>query len=123
MKVQKLTSVPLITLAALLSGCSLVPEYQRPQAPVPAQFANTSTNASQSSSAVLDWQGILRDHRLQQVVAMALNNNRDLRVALLNIEKARAQYRIEDSALYPSVTAGLTHTASKPVVLLLVAMP
>ncbi|WPC76412.1 efflux transporter outer membrane subunit [Vibrio porteresiae] len=119
MNAWKVKNVPLITLAALLSGCSLVPQYERPTSPVPSQFANAATKTEQDSTAqkssttTLDWQGVLRDQRLQHVVAMALNNNRDLRVALLNIEKARAQYRIEDSALYPSVTAGLTHTASK----------
>src|SRR3546814_9663324 len=63
--------------------------------------------------ASLAWQQVFIDPKLQQVIALALNNNRDLRVAVLNIEKARAGYRIRRADLFPSVSADASQTKQR----------
>ena len=104
----------------LLSGCaSLAPHYERPEAPVPSQWrkgdaAAQATRRTADSPAVsqIAWQAFFHDARLQQVIALALDNNRDLRVAVSNIEKARAQYRIQRAAQLPSVAIDGSQTAN-----------
>lgn len=101
-----------------LGGCvSMAPHYQRPDAPVPPSLV-TSANVAGGQEpagtvADLDWRRVFVEPRLQQVIALALDNNRDLRVAVLNIEKARAQYRIERADLLPQVDAGASHSAAR----------
>jgi len=100
--------------AALLAGCvNLAPVYSRPEAPVPATWP-ASTGAKEAKdatvSATTGWQSFITDDRLRRTIALALTNNRDLRVAVQNIEKARAQYGVQRAELFPSVsaTAGAT---------------
>ena len=101
MRIYKL-AIPLLGLS-LLAGCAnLAPDYARPELPVPASVDHSAT-PSASSTAKLDWLEVVTDARLKKTVELALANNRDLRIAALNIEKARAQYRIQESALYPAV--------------------
>lgn len=93
---------------ALLSGCSLIPHYDRPAAPVAAAYPSGEAYKSVQGGATLPagdigWRDFLRDARLQRLVELALANNRDLRMAVLNIEQVRAQYRIQRAALYPQV--------------------
>ncbi|OLU29150.1 multidrug transporter [Pseudomonas sp. PA15(2017)] len=93
----------LLALAVALAGCSLAPSYERPEAPVAAQW-----NAPQStgtSAQALDWQTFIVDADLRNAVQTALGNNRSLRQALLDIEAARAQYRIQRADRLPSVNA------------------
>ena len=96
------TSFALITLAAAaaLSGCSLIPHYERPSAPVPDTYKQAS---AQGESTAIAWRDYFTDPRLQQLIDVALANNRDLRVVTLNLEQARAQFQIQRSALFPSV--------------------
>jgi len=98
---------PLLTavaLAALLTGCAnLAPTYERPAAPVPAAFPDTAP--STGATADVRWQDFFADARLQGLIELALANNRDLRVAVLNIEQARAQYRVQDAQTLPGVSA------------------
>ncbi len=97
---------------ALLGGCAnLAPDYVRPELPVPAAV-NGDSVATQAIEG-LDWQRVITNERLKRVVALALENNRDLRIAALNIEKARAQYRIEGAALLPSVSASAGGSSSR----------
>ncbi|HEY3815466.1 MAG TPA: efflux transporter outer membrane subunit [Caulobacteraceae bacterium] len=98
-----------------LSGCAtLAPKYVRPAAPVPATWpqgpAYPAAVASNTTAADERWRDVFTDSRLQAVIAQALANNRDLRVAILNVEESRAQYRIQRSALLPTVNgnAGVT---------------
>ena len=89
---------------SLLAGCAnLAPDYTRPESPVPVTVdvaaATTETFVQPS------WQRLVTDERLRNVIELALKNDRDLRIAALNIDKARAQYRIKDAARYPSVDA------------------
>ncbi len=75
--------------------------------------ASAGAPADDTMTAMPDWQQLFVDERLRQVIALALDNNRDLRVAMLNIEKARAEYRIQRASLFPAVTATGNHTAQR----------
>lgn len=75
--------------------------------------ASAGAPADDTMTAMPDWQQLFVDERLRQVIALALDNNRDLRVAMLNIEKARAEYRIQRASLFPAVTATGSHTAQR----------
>jgi outer membrane protein, multidrug efflux system len=107
---MKMLSVPALSLAivgALLSSCTLMPKYERPPAPVSAVWpdGSTSSGPTHTTAADLDWREFFDDPRLQRLIELALTNNRDLRVAVLRIEEARAQYRIRRSDLGPVVAA------------------
>ncbi|UYK67013.1 efflux transporter outer membrane subunit [Xanthomonas sacchari] len=101
-------SVAVATLLAL-SGCTLAPTYVRPAAPVPADLAAVdaapAAGAATDTLGMPDWQQVFLDPRLRQTIALALQNNRDLRVAVLSIDKARAQYRLQRAAQLPSFDA------------------
>ena len=95
--------------AGLLAGCmNLAPNYQPPAAPVPAAWTSLPATSESSTASALDtgWRDFFTDERLRNVVALALANNRDLKVAALNIERARAQYNISRADLYPTLNAG-----------------
>jgi multidrug efflux system outer membrane protein len=91
-----------LSIAALLSGCSLIPSYERPAAPVASAWSTEAPTAG-SLDALSDWRAFFLDPQLQQLIQVALDNNRDLRVAALNVEAYRAQYRIQRAQLFPSV--------------------
>ena len=98
-------------LIALIAGCSLQPAYERPAAPVAGAFpAGEAYNAAAAVSGGttppardIGWREFLADPRLQRLVEIALLNNRDLRVAVLNVAQVQAQYRILRSGLFPQV--------------------
>jgi multidrug efflux system outer membrane protein len=93
--------------AALLCGCSLVPDYQRPAAPVPGQFPQGPAYQGDALARrpTEDWRPVFHDPVLRQLIESALANNRDLREAALNVEAYRAQYRIQRADLLPKVSA------------------
>ena len=98
----KLTA-PVLAAAAALSGCTMIPSYQRPAAPVAGAFPGTAiTNETQAAN--LGWRDFIAEPRLQKLVELALTNNLDLRVAVLNVEQSRAQYRVTRSASFPEVS-------------------
>ena len=113
---SKLTLTPLVA-ALCLAGCSFIPTYERPAAPVPAQFADApaivsaATPAAPAASAPLaadtQWQDFFQDARLKRLIDLALHNNRDLRVAMLNIEQTRAKLQIARADELPTVNAGI----------------
>ncbi|WP_430230855.1 efflux transporter outer membrane subunit [Paraburkholderia tropica] len=110
--------------AVALSACSLDPAYQRPAAPVDsawptgavyetvgASSASSASAPATSSAAVpfaadVGWRDYFKDPRLQKLIALALDNNRDLRVAALQVAEYEAQYRITRAALAPTIDAG-----------------
>lgn len=96
-----------IGLVLFLAGCSLQPVYERPAVPVAGEFptgaAYKATPAGGSPAGDIGWRDFLADPRLQRLVEFALQNNRDLRVAVLNVAQVQAQYRIQRAALYPQV--------------------
>ena len=101
----------LIGMTLLWGGCSLAPDYTRPEAPVPGdwptgaayQDARSATGTPEGSG--LPWREFLADSRLQKVVEMAVASNRDLRLAALNVERVRALYGVQRAALFPTVDA------------------
>jgi multidrug efflux system outer membrane protein len=112
---MKLKTLVVAVTIATTSACSLMPEYLRPQAPVPETFPNTDAKAASSATQLSDipWQDYFADAQLREVIGLALNNNRDLRVAALNIEKARALYRVQRADLFPRVGITGTETAQR----------
>jgi multidrug efflux system outer membrane protein len=119
-------------LAALLAaGCSLIPAYERPAAPVAAAWPDAvrtaasatggtqpdeSASADRTPAVERNWQDFFPDERLRRLVDIALQNNRDLRGAVLNIEQARAQFQIQRANLFPTVNAAVSGTRAPSVV-------
>ena len=101
-------------VVTFLSGCSLMPTYERPDAPVPAGWQQSDTgDARLPAAADIGWQQYFADARLRELIGLALQNNRDLRVAALNIEAARAQYGVVRADQLPTVGAGASMTRSR----------
>ncbi|KAB8061097.1 efflux transporter outer membrane subunit [Janthinobacterium violaceinigrum] len=102
-------SIFIMPLAALaLSACSLTPPLVKPAPPIPASYhaGEAAAPAGMAGTAAdLGWRQMLLDARLQRLVSLALENNRDLRVASLNVEAVRAQYQIQDAGRYPAIGA------------------
>jgi multidrug efflux system outer membrane protein len=110
------------TFAAVLAGCTLMPTYERPAAPIDAAYptgpAYHSANQAAGSAgglatADVGWRDFFADPLLQQLIALSLANNRDLRVAALNVQAARAQYRIQRSDLLPTVAVGAQESVQR----------
>ncbi|ALD92080.1 efflux transporter outer membrane subunit [Cupriavidus gilardii] len=107
------TLTALLLVAGVLSGCTLAPRYERPAAPVAAEFPTATEGYGQSEvktgesrrAADIGWREFFRDARLQAMIETALNNNRDLRTAALRIEEARALYQVQRADLLPTVNA------------------
>ncbi len=99
-----------VLMVAALSACSFIPTYERPAAPVDAQFPGPqpALATGSQSGADLAWREFMGDARLRQLVELSLANNRDLRVATLNIEQVRAQYQISRAAQFPSLGVAAT---------------
>jgi len=101
----------LVGIIVSLSGCSLSPQYTQPQAPIPAEwpqgmaYKNTQAMPGTPTAPELKWEVFFADKQLQKIIMMALSNNRDLRLAALNVERARALYGIQRAQLLPSVNA------------------
>ena len=106
-----------LAVGLLAGGCTMMPKYERPASPAPdvwADGASPKANPSGTQAPAADalkWQDFFTDARLRSVIDLALANNRDFRVAALNIEKARALYRIQRADLYPTI--GVEAAASK----------
>lgn len=108
-------------LMLALAACSMQPVYERPAAPVAGEFptgpAYKDSPAGGSPAVDIGWRDFLADPRLQRLVEIALKNNRDLRVAMLNVAQVQAQYRIQRAALLPQVDgfADASRTRNKGV--------
>ena len=117
--------ISLIT-ALVLSACTLAPHYRRPESPVPNRWpsdtaaANTTGSVDVSASAQpsragigdpsttadqIGWRDFFTDPHLQQLIEIALENNRNLRIAVLNVAASEAQFRVERGALFPAISA------------------
>lgn len=100
-------------VACTVWGCTLAPQYTRPEMPVPAELPvasglgtnQVSTKVPQQDVSQIGWASFYTDPALQRVIATALANNRDLREAALNVETFQAQYRIQRSELFPNIGA------------------
>jgi multidrug efflux system outer membrane protein len=121
-------------VVAAVSGCSLAPKYERPAAPIQADWPDqpklvysgydkATTAGTQPASALspasdvvaadIGWRDFFRDPRLQALVALSLQNNRDLRVAVQRVEEARAQWGVQRAELFPSIGAGIQGTRQR----------
>lgn len=95
----------------LCSACSMMPDYQRPDAVAPASwpdgpaYRTAGGQPADKTVAEIPWREFFVEPRLQKVIELALSNNRDLKIATLNIEKYRAFYQIERAALLPQLNA------------------
>jgi multidrug efflux system outer membrane protein len=91
-------------LILVLSACSLTPDLVRPAAPIPDTYS-TQQQMRGKSIAETGWRRVFTDAQLQYLIQLALKNNRDLRVASLNVETVRAQFQIQNSARLPTIDA------------------
>ncbi|MGH8806247.1 MAG: efflux transporter outer membrane subunit [Noviherbaspirillum sp.] len=111
---------PLLLAAGILTGCSLAPKYVRPDAPLAAAYPAVNGQAI-SNATDTGWRDFFPDQRLRVLIETALANNRDLRIAALRIEEARAQYNIQSADLLPNLNAtagasrGRTAAALSPI--------
>jgi multidrug efflux system outer membrane protein len=102
----------LVMTSVLLTGCTMAPKYSRPEAPVPPgwpsgpAYKETSAAPGAPNPADLPWREFFPDARLQKIIDLALKNNRDLRLAALNVDRARGLYRIQRDELFPRVDSG-----------------
>ncbi|HVK54128.1 MAG TPA: efflux transporter outer membrane subunit [Burkholderiales bacterium] len=99
-----------LTTAMLLSACTLAPTYERPEAPVATTYPASTAAVENIAASDIGWKEFLSDTRLQTLIATALDNNRDLRIAALRIEEARAQYNIQSADLLPNLNATASGT-------------
>ena len=108
-----LRSLALSAMAsAVLAGCvNLAPEYTAPASPVPQALPSSGVEAP--TPIDVSWRSFFVEPRLRGTIELALANNRDLRVAALNIERARAQYGIARASLFPTVEAGAGGSRSR----------
>ncbi len=100
-----------LALALSLGACTtMIPSYERPAAPVAAAYPGTpaAQEAANAAASDIEWQSYFGDERLKRLIDVALENNRDLRVAVLNIEQARAQYQLRRADELPTVGIGAT---------------
>jgi multidrug efflux system outer membrane protein len=103
-----------LALAFALGACSLAPRHRRPAAPVAPSFpAAAPAEAGVASPAELGWRDVFGDARLQGLVALALEQNRDLRVSALNVELVRARYRIQRAERLPQIVASGSVTTQR----------
>jgi len=101
----------ILGLFVWLNGCTLAPKYTRPKAPIPAEwpqgeaYKGAKAIPGTPTAQELSWQDFFTDRKLQKIIETALSNNRDLRLAALNVERARALYGVQRAELFPSVNA------------------
>jgi multidrug efflux system outer membrane protein len=107
----KLKLISVMTLSAMLSACSMIPEYQRPANPVMLQSSESIVDASLAADT--GWQEFYQDKQLQQLIALSLENNRNLRATVLQVEQLRAQYKIQRAELLPAVNANASATRQR----------
>jgi outer membrane protein, multidrug efflux system len=109
MRLRSLLALVTVALATL-AGCTLAPQHVRPAPPVPSAWPDgpaylESDAKADQALADITWQEFFVDPQLHKLIALALENNRDLRVATLNIERSRARYRVSRADLLPQVDA------------------
>jgi len=112
-------------VAFLAAGCTLAPKYERPAAPVSGTFPQGGVYDTQpvpeagarsahgQAATDIGWRDFFVDERLQRLIEIALKNNRDLRVSVLNIQAARAQYQITRAELFPALQAAASQSKSR----------
>lgn len=104
-----------VVLMLLCTGCTLAPKYEQPAAPVAQTFPSGPAyeEVAFTQEAIPEWQDFFVNEKVKKAIELGLANNRDFRVAALNVEKAKAAYGIQRAPLFPSVAGGLTENASR----------
>ena len=114
---SRLLAAVTLAVATMAAGCSFIPKYERPAAPIadtyPAAVQPAVTTAG-TAPADVAWQDFFGDARLKRLIELSLANNRDLRIAVLNIEQARATFQIRRADLFPTVNVGASATGRAP---------
>ena len=105
---RALITAILLASTALSACASMAPAYEKPALPIAQAWPDGAAAGQAASAADLGWKEVYQDPRLQGVIQLALDQNRDLRVAVLNIERARAQYRVQRAASLPTIDAGVS---------------
>lgn len=106
--IRKMLSISVL-VPVFLAGCTMIPAYTQPPAPIPAQwptgpaYREALSPGSEPAATDLRWREFFADERLREIIGMALQNNRDLRVAALNVERARGIYGIQRAEVLPTV--------------------
>jgi multidrug efflux system outer membrane protein len=100
---KRLVTASLAVVA--LSACTMIPHYERPQASVPNRWPDQVAPSAPVTADQIGWRDFFTDSRLQRLVEIALENNRNLRIAVLNVEASQAQFRIQRGNLFPSISA------------------
>lgn len=117
MRKQLLSVFLAAAVSIVLSACTMAPRYERPATPVadtwPSGAAYDPAQAAERTAADVPWREFVKDDKLQQIIELALANNRDLRSSLANIQAARAQYRIQRADLMPHINGDVSATRSK----------
>lgn len=101
-----------IVAALLLAGCSMNPKLEIPAAPVGSSYPGAEADDA-ANAADLGWREMFGDPRLQRLIELALTDNRDMRIAVLNVEAARAQHRVQRGALLPAAEAAGSYTRQR----------
>ncbi|MDZ7855376.1 efflux transporter outer membrane subunit [Sphaerotilus sp.] len=105
-----------LVAALVLAGCTnLAPRHERPAAPIPSQLplpAEVAASAPTGAAVPLGWKAFVQSPQLAQLVQQALDQNRDLRVAVLNVQRAEAQLGVARADRLPTVSAGLIGSAT-----------
>ncbi|EBD2439313.1 TPA: Cu(I)/Ag(I) efflux RND transporter outer membrane protein [Salmonella enterica] len=97
-----------ISMVLILTGCvSLAPEYERPALPVPQQFSLSRNSLVSTSAGYQDtgWKTFFTDPQVRSLIAEALKNNPDLKIATLKVREARAQYNVTNAERFPQLNA------------------
>ncbi|HEX7936148.1 MAG TPA: TolC family protein, partial [Paraburkholderia sp.] len=114
-----------VAVALFAAGCTMAPKYHRPDEPVTATFptggvydtqpgaVGASRTANGQAAADIGWRDFFADARLQRLIEIALKNNRDLRVSVLNIQASQAQYQIARAALFPTLDAAASQSKQR----------
>lgn len=102
-------------LAVALAACSMAPRYEQPESPIAGQMDRLQTpiGTEQATAEQISWREFYRGEQLQRLLALALESNRNLRVAALNVEQVQAQYRIQRAGLLPSLGATASGTRQR----------
>ena len=118
-----MTRLPAISFAAfLLAGCSLIPDRPEtnpaisaawPEGPAYRSTAGTTAADPAREADAIGWRDVFTDPRLQRAIDTAIANNRDLRIAVLNVAVAEAQYRAQRGELFPQIGASASYTATR----------
>jgi multidrug efflux system outer membrane protein len=109
----------LALVALVLAGCTMIPKYHQPSAPVSSSwpgvpgYPTNQTVAAKVPASDIGWRDFFRDERLQQIIEIALTNNPDLLSAAYNVQQSRALFYVQEAALVPTVDLNASATRQR----------